>query len=85
MKHNDERKRQKAYQTVFRDMMLNGTDMFKGKYDAKNGSKKFMSGIQTVMEYIALNADGENHVRYSQTCSREIWLNVNNVQISKNE
>lgn len=59
MKHNDERKKQKAYQTVFRDMMLNGTDMFKGKYDAKNGSKKFMSGIQTVMEYIALNADGE--------------------------
>lgn len=27
--------------------------MFCGRYDAKNGSKKFMYGIGTVMEYLA--------------------------------
>lgn len=27
--------------------------LFCGRYDAKNGSKKFMYGINTVMEYLA--------------------------------
>ena len=28
-------------------------DLFSGRYDAKNGNKKFMYGISTVMEYLA--------------------------------
>jgi hypothetical protein len=30
--------------------------MFRGIYDARNGHKEFMYGIQTVMEYIAEKA-----------------------------
>ena len=42
-----------AYRIVLNDILNNGCGMFIGKYDAKNGSDKFMYGIQAVMEYIA--------------------------------
>ena len=28
-------------------------DLFSGRYDAKNGNKKFMYGVSLVMEYLA--------------------------------
>ena len=31
--------------------------MFRGEYDAKNGSESFMYGIATVMEYLASYVD----------------------------
>lgn len=31
--------------------------MFRGEYDAKNGSESFMYGIATVMEYLAFCVD----------------------------
>lgn len=31
--------------------------MFRGEYDAKNGSEYFMNGIATVMEYLASLVD----------------------------
>ena len=31
--------------------------MFRGEYDAKNGSESFMYGISTVMEYLASCVD----------------------------
>lgn len=46
---------QDAYRIVFNDILNNGCEMFIGKYDAKNGSEKFMHGVATVMEYIAYN------------------------------
>ena len=42
-----------AYRIVLNDILNNGCEMFIGKYDAKNGSDKFMYGILAVMEYIA--------------------------------
>lgn len=41
-----------AYSKVYRDMILHGPDFFRGVYDAQNGSKNFMFGVQTVMEFI---------------------------------
>lgn len=43
-----------AYYIVYTDLIK--IDLFKGKYDAKNGSKHYMNGIATVMEVIALRA-----------------------------
>lgn len=49
----------KAYEMVFNDMMEIGPNLFKGNYDSKHGSKKFMHGICTVMEFIAFGAGKE--------------------------
>lgn len=32
---------------------MSGCGLFVGKYDAENGSKQFMYGVNTVMEYLA--------------------------------
>lgn len=36
---------------------LRAIPMFSGRFDAKNGSKPFMYGIESVMEFIAFKAD----------------------------
>lgn len=46
-----------AYKVVLLDLAR--IDMFRGIYDAKQGSKAFMSGIEIVMSAIADNADAE--------------------------
>ena len=45
------REEKQTIQKVVENMSECG--MFCGRYDAKNGSKKFMYGIGTVMEYLA--------------------------------
>ena len=42
-----------AYRIVLNDMLNSGVRVFVGNYDAKNGNEKFMTGIGTVMEWIA--------------------------------
>lgn len=49
---------QNAYKLVYNDMVKCG-GLFVGRFDAKNGNKKFMYGIGTIMEFIALNAGEE--------------------------
>lgn len=49
---------QNAYKLVYNDMVKCG-GLFVGQFDAKNGNKKFMYGIGTIMEFIALNAGEE--------------------------
>lgn len=44
-----------AYGIVLGDLLRH--PMFVGHYDAKNGNKHFMYGIQTVMEFIAYSVD----------------------------
>lgn len=44
---------QKAYKMVFEDMIDSECGLLIGKYDAKNGDKKYMYGVNTVMEWIA--------------------------------
>ena len=45
----------KAFEIVLKNLCNVG--MFTGKYDAKHGSKEFMDGIETVMEFIAYGID----------------------------
>lgn len=52
----------KAYKMVFDDIVNNGPLLFKGIYDAKNGSVKYMHGICTVMEYILENSNASKSV-----------------------
>lgn len=40
-----------AWKEVLKE--LQKVNMFRGIYDARNGHREFMYGIQTVMEYIA--------------------------------
>ena len=49
----------KAYKIVFDD--LQKFDMFRGRYDAKNGSEQLMHGISAVMEVIASTISDECH------------------------
>lgn len=49
---------QNAYRLVYNDMVKCG-GLFVGQFDANNGNKKFMYGIGTIMEFIALNAGEE--------------------------
>lgn len=65
----------KAYHEVFRDMMLRGPEMFKGMYDARfDGGDKFMYGIQTVMEYIALKDDKDTLVKFSEMFDKNLQI-----------
>lgn len=38
---------------------MSGCGLFVGKYDATNGSEKFMYGVNTVMEYLAYQVSDE--------------------------
>ena len=42
-------------------------DLFIGKYDARNGNKDFMYGIQTVMEYLSYKVSDEYGENFSNT------------------
>lgn len=41
------------------EKMSEGSNLFIGKYDAKNGNEHFMHGIGTVMEYLAYEVSKE--------------------------
>ena len=43
---------------------MQNIDLFIGKYDAKNGNKKFMYGIGTVMEFIANEISEETYEKF---------------------
>ena len=45
----------RAYRLVFKDLCK--VSMFRGVYDAKNGSDDFMYGVSMVMEAIAFEAE----------------------------
>lgn len=59
---------QNAYKIVYNDILEKG-GLFTGNFDSKNGSKNFMYGICTVMEFIAYNASEQDYNDFG-----EIWL-----------
>lgn len=52
--------------------------LFVGKYDAKNGSEKFMCGVNAVMEYLAYEVSDEYGDKFSD-------MFVKNMLDSKNK
>lgn len=62
-----------AYQLVYQDMVVNaGVGMFIGKHDAKHGSKEFMYGIGTVMEFIASKVSEETYDTFSNIFTKNL-------------
>ena len=55
-----------AYKIVLDDIMNDGPSMFMGTFDAKNGDKAFMFGIETVMEMIAYNASEQDYFDFDK-------------------
>jgi uncharacterized phage-like protein YoqJ len=54
------REHRKAYETVLNDLLSeSGPEMFRGTYDAKNGSEQYMYGICAVIEHIAYHVSDE--------------------------
>lgn len=58
-------KLQEAYKMVYEDMIQSECNLLVGSYDARNGSKKFMYGISTVMEWIAYRVSEEEGDAFS--------------------
>lgn len=62
-----------AYQLVYQDMVVNaGVGMLVGKYDAKHGSKEFMYGVGTVMEFIASKVSEETYDTFSDIFTKNL-------------
>lgn len=59
-----------AYKIVLEDMKK--CNLFCGKYDAKHGSKKMMSGIRVVMEFIAYRIDDETGDDFTNNFSKNL-------------
>ena len=70
---------QNAYKLVYNDMVKCG-GLFVGRFDAKNGSKEFMYGIGTIMEFIALNAGEQTYDEFEK-----IWLENFEKSLDKSE
>lgn len=62
----------RAFKIVYDE--LSKVDMFMGKFDAKNGNDKFMSGVQTVMEAIAYGVSEDMQCAYTDIFLAN-WLN----------
>lgn len=63
-------RKKKAYEIVYRDLMK--VDLFRGHYDAKNGSPVYMHGICTVIENIALHVSEKTANEYTKIFFRNI-------------
>lgn len=61
-----------AYHLVLNDILEHGPNMFRGIYDAKNGKASFMDGIQTVMEYIAINDSDIVYEQFSDVFTKNV-------------
>ena len=70
--------KQEIYKTVLKDLVK--CPMFLGNYDAKNGSKQFMYGISTVMEFIAYNCGEEIYDEFEKTFFENLQKSVDKVQ-----
>ena len=55
--------REEVIKDLIEDMSKCG--LFIGKYDAKHGSKKFMLGVDMVMEYLAYEVSEEYGEKFS--------------------
>lgn len=49
-----------SYKEVLEDLLNNGPGLFKGIYDATNGTKKYMYGIESLLEFIAYKTGDES-------------------------
>lgn len=58
--------KQDAYRIVYNDILNRDVRLFLGCFDAKNGSKNYMHGIETVMEFIAYECSEAEHESFQE-------------------
>lgn len=63
---------QDAYRMVYNDMLNSGCGLLVGHYDAKNGSKELMYGIDIVMEWIAYRVSEADGNAFSNLFSKNM-------------
>ena len=51
---------------------LRTCNRFNGIYDAKNGNEHFMYGIETVVEYLAINISDEYYEEFCDTFTKNM-------------
>jgi hypothetical protein len=56
---------QDAYRIVLNDMMNSGCGLLVGKYDARHSDISYISGVSTVMEWIAYRVSEETGKDFS--------------------
>jgi hypothetical protein len=69
-----------AYKIVLEDIMNTGCGFFVGSFDAKNGNKHFMYGIETVMELIALNSSKEDYKKFCEIFSENFQKSLDKAE-----
>lgn len=61
--------KQDAYRIVYNDILNRDIGLFLGRFDAKNGKHEFMYGINTLMEFIALECSEADYEDF-----QNIWF-----------
>lgn len=56
--------KEEAYKIVYEDLKTHR--LFRGIYDGRNGSRKFMYGISIVMEYVAMGVSEETREEFNK-------------------
>ncbi len=64
-----------AYKIVYNDLVSkDNTSLFRGNYDAVNGSAEFMHGISTVIENIAFHAGEDTQYKFDEMFTHNMIL-----------
>lgn len=67
---------QDAYRIVYNDMLNSECGLLVGKFDAKNGSGKYMSGVCMVMEWIAYRVNEETGNDFTDLFTKNIVKSI---------
>ena len=75
--------KKEAYKIVLEDLLNKNIGLLQGKYDAVNGDKHFMHGINVVMSTIAYSISAEVGGRFDcmfyenmEKSEKNTWLNI---------
>ena len=60
-----------AFKRVY-DNLIKGPELFRGIYDAENGSEEYMHGISTVLEYIAQQVSEDKRAQYEDMFTKNM-------------
>lgn len=70
-----------AYKKVLNDLVLNGSSIFSGVYDAKHGSLELMYGVSMVMEAIAIRSSEKDYEDYDRIFSENMRKSLDKAKL----
>ena len=72
--------KQDAYRIVYNDILNRDIGLFVGRFDAVNGSREFMYGISTLMEFIALEISEADYNAFQDIWYKNFQESLDKVQ-----